>query len=128
MLNAVSVPVRGMRDLYGTKVAVVGRIRFRPRQGNEGFVFLGTVHKGVPESFRPRQGNEGFVSLCGKYQCHSLPCFRPRQGNEGFVFECPAVLHSAPVAPVAPAPAPDLYLSALLYYIALCGFPSPSGE
>ena len=51
-----------MRDLYGTKVAVVGRIRFRPRQGNEGFVWY--IYKDsivFVGRFRPRQGNEGFV-------------------------------------------------------------------
>ena len=37
----VSVPVRGMRDLYDCKkkIAHTVLIGFRPRQGNEGFVF-----------------------------------------------------------------------------------------
>ena len=42
--DSVSVPVRGMRDLYNTKSTfkAFSKRRFRPRQGNEGFVCSGS--------------------------------------------------------------------------------------
>ena len=59
----VSVPVRGMRDLYvatyemGRSVPSVS-VPVRGMRDLYGFVYVGC---GIEIGFRPRQGNEGFV-------------------------------------------------------------------
>ena len=65
-LKLVSVPVRGMRDLY-EKISTILKWyeRFRPRQGNEGFVLEASTSDAKEQGFRPRQGNEGFVYING---------------------------------------------------------------
>ena len=47
---------------------MAGVAGFRPRQGNEGFVWLKMSGAPPDGSFRPRQGNEGFVSKQYNYK------------------------------------------------------------
>ena len=60
---AVSVPVRGMRDLYILDVVIIPRNKevSVPVRGMRDLYQVSTAIKTALSCFRPRQGNEGFV-------------------------------------------------------------------